>query len=181
MSLEEDTWKHNVEGIIEKIKKDAKLTILFKKYDGITFECRTPIDGNRDMAINEMEQILNSLNLIPYQIETHKEVSNAFIVQFPELDVIYSNEEKIKMYKMIFKFLLDNINQNRKEPVSKGFILEFKEIYIKQTIQAFFRSNLNRYKIKVEDLLNDIEYRNHLELLFIKYVDEYLKDKVLTE
>jgi len=72
------------------------------------------------------------------------------------------NEEKINMYKMIFKFLLDNINQNRKEPVSKGFILDSKDIYIKQTIQAFARSNLNRYKMNVTDLLNDIEYRNHL-------------------
>lgn len=180
MSLE-DTWKHNIEGIMENIKKEAKLTILFKKYDGITFECRTPIDGNRDTAITEMKSILNKLELVPFQIEKHKEISNAYIVQFPELDVIYSNKEKIKMYKMIFKFLLDNINQNRSEPVSKSFIMEFKEIYIKQTIQAFARSNLNRYKIKVEDLLNDAEYRNHLEMLFINYVDEYLKDKVLAD
>lgn len=179
MNLDKDTWKHNVEGIIENIKKEAKLTILFKKFDGITFECRTPIDGNREIAIQEMELILTKLELVPYQIERHKEVSNAYIVQFPELDVIYSNEEKIKMYKMIFKFLLDNINQNRKEPLSRSFILEFKEVYIKQTIQAFARSNLNRYKIKEEDLLNDLEYREHLEMLFIKYVDEYLKDKVL--
>ena len=178
---EDASWKHNIEGIIEKLKEEAKLTILFKKFDGISFECRTPIDGDRESAIKEMETILDTHKLIPFLIERNEEVSNAFIVQFPELDVIYINDEKIKMYKMIFKFLLDNINQNRKEPVSKSFVLEFKEIYIKQTIQAFARSNLNRYKIKVEDLLNDIEYREHLEVLFIKYVDEYMKDKVLAE
>ncbi len=176
-----DVWKHNVEGIIENIKKESKLTILFKKFDGITFECRTPIDGDINAAIHEMEEILNKNDLVPFQIETNKEVSNAYIVQFPELDVIYSNEEKINMYKMIFKFLLDNINQNRKEPVSKGFILDSKDIYIKQTIQAFARSNLNRYKMNVTDLLNDIEYRNHLESFFVRYVDDYMKDKVLTE
>ena len=179
--MNEDTWKHNIEGIIKNVKNESKLTISFRKFDGISFECRTPIDGNREEAIFEMKSILDKFELIPYQIERHKETSNAYIVQFPELDIIYSNEEKIKMYKMIFKFLLDNINQNKKEPVSKSFILESKEIYIKQTIQAFTRSNLNRYKIKVEDLLNDIEYREHLEVLFIKYVDEYMKDKVLTE
>lgn len=179
--MNEDTWKHNIEGIIKNVKNESKLTISFRKFDGISFECRTPIDGNREEAISEMKSILDKFELIPYQIERHKETSNAYIVQFPELDIIYSNEEKIKMYKMIFKFLLDNINQNKKEPVSKSFILESKEIYIKQTIQAFTRSNLNRYKIKVEDLLNDIEYREHLEVLFIKYVDEYMKDKVLTE
>lgn len=179
--MNEDTWKHNIEGIIKNVKNESKLTISFRKFDGISFECRTPIDGNREEAISEMKSILDKFELTPYQIERHKETSNAYIVQFPELDIIYSNEEKIKMYKMIFKFLLDNINQNKKEPVSKSFILESKEIYIKQTIQAFTRSNLNRYKIKVEDLLNDIEYREHLEVLFIKYVDEYMKDKVLTE
>lgn len=180
MDLDESTWKHNIEGIIEKIKKEAKLTILFKKSDGITFESRTPIDGNRENAIAEMEDILTRLGLVPYQIGRHKEVSNSFLVQFPELDVIYSNEEKIKMYKNIFKFLLDNINQNRKEPVSKSFILDFKEVYTKQTIQAFARSNLNRYKVNVDDMLNDIEFRGHLDVLFINYVDEYFKDKVLT-
>lgn len=179
--MAEVTWRNNIEGIVDNIKNEINLTILFKKFDGITIECRTPIDGNRENAIIEMKSVLDKLELTPYQIERHKEVTNAYIIQFPELDVIYSNEEKIKMYKMIFKFLLDNINQNRKEPVSKSFILEFKEIYIKQTIQAFARSNLNRYKIDVTDLLNDKEYREHLELLFIKYVDEYLKNKVLAE
>lgn len=178
---DEATWKHNVEGIIEKIKEEAKLTILFKKFDGITFECRTPIDGDREKAIQEMEEILDKLELNPYQIERHGEVENAFIVQFPELDVIYSNEEKIKIYKMIFKFLLDNINQNRKEMVSRSSILDGKEIYIKQTIQIFARSNINRYKLTEKDLLNDMEYREHLEVLFIKYVDEYLKEKVLAK
>lgn len=181
MSLEESTWKHNIEGIIEKIRKEAKLTILFRKSDGITFESRTPIDGDRESAIMEMETILTELGLVPYRIGRSEDVSNSFMVQFPELDVIYSNEEKIKMYKNIFKFLLDNINQNRKEPVSKSFILDFKEVYTKQTIQAFARSNLNRFKVNADDMLNDIEFREHLDVLFIKYVDEYFKDKVLTD
>lgn len=179
MSLDKTTWKHNVEGIIKNIKDGAKLTIQFKKFDGITFECRTPIDGDREKAIIEMEDILNKFELTPYQIERNKEVQNAYIVQFPELDVIYSNEEKINMYKMIFKFLLDNINQNREEPVSKNLILNSVDVYIKQTIQAFYRSNINRYKLSEKDLLNDKDFREHLEVLFIKYVDEYLKDKVL--
>lgn len=179
--MDKDNWKHNVEGIIKNIKDKASLTISFKKFDGITFEGRTPIDGDREKAINEIETILNDLELVPFQIERHKEVSNAYIVQFPELDVIYSNEEKIKIYRMIFKFLLDNINQNREKPVSKGSILDGIGVYIKQTIQIFARSNINRYKLSEKDLLNDIEYRKHLETLFIGYVDEYMKDKVLSE
>lgn len=179
--MSEDTWRYNIEGIMNKIKEEAKLTISFKKFDGITFECRTPIDGDRETAIQEMETILSKLELLPYQIERHKEVSYAYIVQFPELDVIYSNEEKINIYKRLFKFLIDNVNQNRKEPVSKSFILNSKEIFIKQTIQAYARGHLNRYKINVSDLLNDKEYREHLEVLFIRYVDEYVKNKALAD
>lgn len=176
-----DSWKHNIEGIIKNIKDKASLTIQFKKFDGITFEGRVPIDGNRDNAISEIESILTNSGLVPFQIEKHKEVSNAYIVQFPELDVIYNNEEKIKIYKMIFKFLLDNINKNREKPVSKGLILDGIGVYIKQTIMIFARSNINRYKLSEKDLLNDIEYRKHLETLFIHYIDEYMNNKVLSE
>ena len=181
MEVSVDNWKHNIEGIILNIKPELELTILLKKFDGITFEGRTPIDGNREKAIDEMCKVLDKLELVPYQIERHKEVSNAYIVQFPELDVIYSNDEKIHKYKMIFKFLLDNINQNREEPVSKSSVLESMDIYIKQTIQAFARGDINRYKLSEKDLLNDMEYRKHLETLFINYGDEYFKNKVLAE
>lgn len=176
-----NNWKNNIEGIISKLKESAKLTIKFKKFNGISFEGKLPVDGNRVEAINEMEELLSKLDLMPYQIEENKEVSNAYMVQFPELDVIYSNEEKIKMYRMIFKFLLDSINENRKELTPKSYLLDYINLYTKQTIQAFYRSNINPYKITEDELLNDVEYRSHLETLFISYVDEYLKDKALTE
>ena len=173
-----NTWKNNIEGIIIKLKEEAKLTIKFKKFNGITFECRVPIDCDRESAIKEMEELLSRYQLFPYQIGRDTEVQNAYTVQFPELDVIYSNEEKIKMYKQLFKFFLDNLNENKKELVSKSVILDFKYLFVKQTIQAFWRSNLNQYKISEKELLNDEDYRN---TLFIEYVDEYLKDKILAE
>lgn len=174
-------WRNNIEGIINKLRESAKLTIKFKKFNGISFEGRLPIDGDRVRAIEEIEELLSDLSLVPYQIDESKEVSNAYLVQFPELDIIYSNEEKINMYKYIFKFLLDNINENRKELTPKSYILDYMNLYIKQTIQAFYRSNVNPYKIKEEDLLNDEKFRQHLEALFISFVDEYLKDRALSK
>ena len=32
---------------------------------------------------------------------------------------------------------------------------------------------------KADDMLNDIDFRNHLDTLFLKYVDEYIKDMTL--
>lgn len=179
--MNDTTWKNNIEGIMNKIKEESKLTTLFKKFDGITIECRVPVDCDREKAIQEMECILTKEGLVPYNIERNKEVQNAYVVQFPELDIIYTNEEKVKAYKTIFKFLLDNINQNRDNPVSKSSVIESREIYIKQTIQAFHRSHINRYKIGVADLLNDLDYRKHLERLFLDYVDEYMDSKALSE
>lgn len=179
--MENDSWKNNIEGIIDKLKESAKLTIKFKKFNGISFEGKLPIDGNREEAIKEMENLLSKFELKPYQIGENKEVSNAYMVQFPELDVIYSNEEKIKIYKLLFKFSLDNINENRKEVTPKHYILDYINLYVKMAIQGFYRSCINPYKINEDDLLNDLEYRNHLETLFISYVDEYLNEKALIE
>lgn len=179
--MQDNETYNNIESIIDKVSKESKLTISFKKFDGITFECKTPFESNRNEAIKEMKDILDRLNLLPYIIEENKEVSNAYMIQFPELDVKYTDEEKEKIYYMIFRFLLDSVNENRKTITTKKYIMDFKDIYIKQTIIAYVRSSVNRYKVKVEDLLNNIEYRSCLEVLFTRYVDEYLRERLKTE
>lgn len=169
----------NIETIIKQLKKESKLVIQFRKYNGISLECRTAIDGDRDKAIAEMRTILDKCNFVPYDIERHKEVPNAFLVQFPNLDVTYTEDEKIKMYKDIFKFLLDTVNRNQETMIPKSQIIDYKDLYTKQTIEAFARSNVNPYYITKDDMLNDIDFRNHLDTLFLKYVDEYIKDMTL--
>ena len=117
----------NIETIIKQIKKESKLVIQFRKYNGISLECRTAIDGDRDKAIAEMRTILDKCNFVPYDIERHKEVPNAFLVQFPNLDVTYTEDEKIKMYKDIFKFLLDTVNRNQETMIPKSQIIDYKD------------------------------------------------------
>ena len=83
------------------------------------------------------------------------------------------------MYKDIFKFLLDTVNRNQETMIPKSQIIDYKDLYTKQTIEAFARSNVNPYYITKDDMLNDIDFRNHLDTLFLKYVDEYIKDMTL--
>ena len=76
------------------------------------------------------------------------------------------------MYIANFKWLLDDATRNKKD-ITKEFILINKDKFTRMAIKTYVRSNVNRYKEKEENYLNNIEYRNKLNLLFTDYLDEY--------
>ena len=48
-----------------------------------------------------------------------------------------------------------------------------KNIFVKQAILYYYRSNTNQYKEKVENLLNNLEYRNKIDSLYLQFLNDY--------
>lgn len=164
---------NNIENIIKILKKENTNVIKYKKYDGITIECYTPSDID---CKDDMTKIANTLskNNIQFSMERNGENKNIFITQFPELEPEYTEKQMEKMYKDIFKWLLDNVYENDMlKKVTKELILQYKDIYVKQAIMMYHKSNYNQYKIKQMDLLNDNNYKIKVSDYFKKYVEEY--------
>ena len=88
---------------------------------------------------------------------------------------LYETERK-KLYTDNFKWLLDDSIRNKPD-LTKPFILDHTDNYVKLAITTYYRSNVNQYKEKLEDYLNDIEYRQRLNNLFRDYLDVYWNSK----
>lgn len=166
---------NNIENIIKLFKKQNTKIIKYSKYDGITVECFTPsdIDCKDDMTI--LANVLSSNN-IQFSMERNGQNKNIFIVQFPELEPDYTQKQIEKMYKDIFKWLLDNVYENdTNNKVTKDLLLQYKDIYVKQAITMYYKSNYNQYKTSLNNLLNDNQYKIQVSNYFVLYLDEYHK------
>lgn len=164
---------NNTENIIKVLKKENTNVIKYNKYDGITIECYTPSDID---CKDDMIKIANTLskNNIQFSMERNDNNKNIFIVQFPELEPEYTEKQMEKMYKDIFKWLLDNVYENdMMKKVTKELILQYKDIYVKQAITMYYKSNYNQYRVKQMDLLNDNDYKIKVSDYFKTYVEEY--------
>ena len=79
------------------------------------------------------------------------------------------------MYKDNFKWLIDNlVEKDIDKRVDKTLLLNCKDVYVRQAILTFIRSNINPYKTKLEDLLTDNEYRLNVERMYKQFLEEYI-------
>ena len=161
---------NNMESIIKNIKSKYFDEIL--KFDGITIEftCKTGVD--RDVAKKSIETFCKNNKLNIYTLENNTDDTRKFILQFPDMVPEYTGEEIDKMYIANFKWLLDDTMRNKPD-ITKSFILDNTVKYVKLAVTTFYRSNVNRYKAKLDDYLLDTKYRQRFNMLFMTYLDEY--------
>lgn len=162
----------NVDMIIKELNKKVEKIVRMRKLDGLTIECSVQASSKSDIGIKEINKLCKELKLMPISTEKNKDKDNVFALQFPELVPQYSEEEVESMYKDNFKWLLDNINSND-TTITKQLIEDNKELFLKQAITMYYRSNVNQYKEKLDDYLNNYDYRNKIGRLFDRYIDEY--------
>lgn len=163
---------NNMENIISAIKSKSKYFDEILKYDGITIEFTCKDNVKRELVKKDIETFckMNKLNI--YTLENNKDDIRKFILQFPDMVPVYSEEEIQKMYMANFKWLLDDTLRNKPD-ITKTFILDNTVKYVKLAVTTFYRSNVNQYKSKLDDFLTDTTYRQKLNMLFMTYLDEY--------
>ena len=123
----------NIEGIVEvladKLKSDSAF-VSIRKYDGITIEFCSVNNEKRDYLIDSVKNVVKDLDLKNYVIEKRKDSVINFILQFPDMNPIYTEDEKENMYKNNFKWLLDDSLANKPD-LTKLYIQDHKENYVK--------------------------------------------------
>lgn len=166
----------NMEKIISAIKEKTENYKEILKFDGITIEFTCKDDYSIEDGEKEVKGIAKELKLKNYITERSKLDAGKFILQFPDMTPKYTEAEIKKLYKANFKWLLDDSLRNKPD-LTKPFILEHTDNYVKLAVTTYYRSNVNQYKDKLEDYLNDMEYRQRLNALFRDYLDEYWERK----
>ena len=169
----------NMESII-KVFENSDITTVsnFDKFDGITIECTLKGRSTFNKAKEQLTEVCTNLQLLPLNFEQRKDDNKKFIIQFPELNVVYTKLQIEALYKSNFKFLFNNaILTNPTIKITKELLYKSKDIYVRQCIQAYVRSNINPYKENPQDYLDNIEYRREIDILFYTALDEFCDSK----
>lgn len=168
----------NIDLIVKKLKseiKDLKSTI---KLDGITIECETKAKPDMKLIYDNIRKFCTDNNLNPISFETNKDRVNTFIVQFPEYENKFTEEEKDKLYKDNFKFLIDSLYRNDpNKTVTKEVVIKSRDLVIRQCLSIFFRAYANQYKEFVTNWYQDEDLMRRLKDLYREFLVEYYEDK----
>lgn len=168
---------NNIDDIIKYVKSqkiDGVKNIT--KYDGITFECTKTKKSNIDEIKQNINNVCRAINVLPISIEENKTDDTKFIVQLPQLDVIYSEEQIEAIYKSSFDFLLQDTLLQRPN-ITKEELLKNKAIYVKNAILIYCRNNINPYRKSTKEYLTDPEYVYKIMQLFITYIKNSINIK----
>ena len=176
--------RSNVEEIIKYLTKNSIVKTM-EKIDGITIECTIPSRKTFKKCEESIREAIKDLDLDPLEkqlsFEQSTEDTTKFALQFPELMPYYTIKEIEKMYEENFKMLLNqailrasfqNVTTLTREVLLKGV-----ELYTREAIKIFFKSNCNQYKRRIEEFLQDPEYRTDKNRIFYNMVDEVASNK----
>lgn len=167
----------NIDIILTTLQNKLTKISSSRKYDGITIECTLKSRSKYDTAKEEINTVCKELKLLPIQMEQNEENPKIFILQFPELNVEYTEEEITTMYISNFKWLLDDIMSKKAEVMpDKDLLIRSKDIYVRQAISIYCRCNINPYKDNINNYLNNLEYRTKIDNMYLEYLDKYCKE-----
>ena len=164
----------NITNIVKELQNKVKKVNTFKKIDGISVECIINEKADRKEAIQEVINACKELKLTSPLTEENKENKLAFALQFPDLNVEYSDKEFKQLVEQALQWLLDNMYHNDKKAIlTKDVIIHNKGIFEKQIIGIYYNSHTNKYKQSLKELLNNQELRQKVSDIFDKFIITY--------
>lgn len=173
-----NTELHNTETIAKLLSEKAKVVNKIIKLDGITIECTVASSDLVNKGLLEMNRLCKKYNLLPISTEQNKDKQNIFIVQFPDLNVQYTDEEKHKLYYYILNNNITNFIANCKnlnKPISIQDVIYSKGSFIRQAIRLYSRTSTNIYRTNLQSLLSDSEYIHYVSQIFDEVVSSLSK------
>lgn len=176
---------NNVESIMEEFTDKLKKCEIVRKVDGITLECKLKTTRTKfETAKTEIEKLCEEYELLPISLEQNEEDKTLFVLQFPELNIIYTDSEKEKIFTNTFEWLLDNAIEKTKMNISglptkinKQLLLDSKGAYTKIALEIFCNSCINPYKQNKDMYSKDSDFIKQLQSIYTQYVDTYCTQK----
>lgn len=170
----------NIYQINEKLNTKSMQTYIDKieKIDGITLNISTKQGQDVDTAITKIKEACKKLKLEQPTIEKNGQTPTLFAIQFPNLNVEYNSDELKTIMTQIITWSINNIKQNDYEGViNRDAILFNKGVIIKHCIVIFVNNNVNLYKERASDYLNNTEFRKTVDEIFMDVLDKFKFNK----
>lgn len=141
-----------------------------QKYDGISVEITLNDASVFDTVKSNINTLCKKINLLPTQFEQQKINNNVFILQLPQLDVKYTEEQINRAYISAFNYLLED-TLKQLHSITKQELLHHKTIYVRNAIIIFCRNNINPYRTPSKQFLTNPDYVFKITNLFIQYIN----------
>lgn len=172
---------NNVDLIQKELKSKLKTVSSIYKLDGITLQCKLKSRVKFSDAKAEIECVCKDLQVLPISLEQNGDDKTLFIIQFPELYPLFTQEIERKIYVDNFIWLFnDAIQRNKvglnKAVINKSTILDGKDTYIKRALGIYCRYHINPYKTSVRTFTDDKEYMSKLAIYFYEALEEFSKE-----
>lgn len=165
----------NIENIIAQFKEDVNYDMV--KFDGISLEVTIPLGGEYDKISKEYNKLCKKYKLLPVSIHPNKVTDTLMLVEFPELEPYYTEEQNTKMYTDSINWLIQDYikaSSYQKIKVTKQMVLDSMDIFVSESMKMYFKSNMNQYKAEIEKFLINPVYRTPVEKLFREIVRTYI-------
>ena len=92
----------------------------------------------------------------------------------------HMEDEINEMYKSTVYYLLDLKKESViEEKMNEEYLLTYVDLYTKISVQTFYRSNVNRYKVQEDDFVNNMEYREEITPIVKQSILDYCKENNL--
>ena len=164
---------------IETIKKQLENDTFIKEYiivDGISLECKIPEKKTFKQCQTELNKKCKALGLLPISTELNQDDKKLFLLQFPELTPYYTEEHQYNIfYKSAEYFIKTSIELSKRAGtiVTRKMLLDTIEKIVYEITKLCYNSNVNKYKVTLEDLKNDAQLNNQIKLIVEEVINVY--------
>lgn len=158
----------NIEEIIRTLLSETELTNV-NKYNGISFTLPK-------ITKTKITEVLKPYKLLPVSTSTAKYDESLTIVELPEFEPYYTEEQNLKVYTDSINFLIEQALRYAElsgTTITKTLLLNDSDSYIVESIKMYYKSFVNTYKAKLEDFTQNSEYRKNIKNLFTSIVNQY--------
>ena len=165
---------------IENIKKGIEESTIIKEstiYDGISIEVAIPPKKTFKQCKASIDRFCKNNNLIPVAYEERDDHKECFLVQFPELIPYYTEEQLYNMfYKSLDYLVSTNIELSKRNGVivTRKMLLESIEKYVYEVIKMYYNWNVNKYRVTLDQLENNVNLRSRIKEVFQEVILKYV-------
>lgn len=172
--------KYNVNSIMDKLRNKTTNVKTFKVFDGITIQCVMNEQTTEEQLKTEMkniQSICKTLKLPSSVTDKNKFCDYIFLLQFPDLEPTYTDEELERMYKTNLIWMLDtSFHNDINNIMSVNTFKNNVEMLVTDLLRQHYESCVNKYKHTLKEIIQDKEQREKIT----KWVNEVLSNYTYT-
>lgn len=159
----------NIEEVLKALEETELINKNPYKGNGIS----VVVDKTTKKSINEVFKILK---LLPISITESKWDETKQVIELPEFEPYYTEEQNLKIYTDSINYLIETVIKSSEVTgvtVTKQLLIRDTTKNVTDSIKMYYRMFVNPYKVKLEDFTQNTGYLTSVKNLYLSIVNNY--------